>query len=85
MLRQPLQPAFEMRIHFCHTHFPSAGSACLSQEEETHTETHTGGYTQQASCEGGRLKATVTLSNEAKKTHSYPANMQPNMPFLHLS
>lgn len=29
MLRQPLQPAFEKRIHFCHTHFPSAGSAGL--------------------------------------------------------
>lgn len=43
--RQPLQPAFEKRIHFCHTHFPSAGSAGLSRERgDTHRQ-HTGGYT----------------------------------------
>lgn len=54
MLLQPLQPAFEKRIHFCHTHFPSVGSASLSPGRETHT-----------SHEGGKLTATpLTLSNE---------------------
>lgn len=58
-------PAFEKRIHFCHTHFPSAGSAGLRHIQ---VDAHSGHLVKMS---GFKKKERTRISNEVKYALSY--------------